>query len=99
MKGDENPMHPTSDPTWRTALEAARGAPRCTARSKRTGQGCQAPAVTGWQVCRMHGAGGGHQAGSSHPSWRHGMRARAWLEERRQLNDLVREVRELERLL
>src|SRR5262249_47688622 len=28
-------------------------APRCTARSKRSGQRCRAPAVRGWRVCRM----------------------------------------------
>ncbi len=32
-------------------------APRCTARSKRTGLPCRSPAVRGWRVCRMHGAG------------------------------------------
>ncbi len=95
MKDDGNPMNPT----WRTALTAADAAPRCTARSKRTGQPCKAPAKSGWRVCRFHGAGGGHQAGRSHPSWKHGMRARAWLEERRHLNELVREMHELERLL
>ena len=30
---------------------------RCRARSKRSGKPCQAPAVNGWAVCRMHGAG------------------------------------------
>ena len=31
---------------------------RCTAHA-RTGERCKNPAVTGWTVCRMHGAGGG----------------------------------------
>lgn len=30
---------------------------QCTARSKRSGERCKAPAVTGYPVCRMHGAG------------------------------------------
>ena len=30
---------------------------QCTAHSKRTGERCKAPAVTGHPVCRMHGAG------------------------------------------
>ena len=34
-------------------------ATQCTAKSKRTGQRCKNPAVQGWTVCRMHGAGGG----------------------------------------
>ena len=92
---DDNLMNPT----WRTALEAARDAPRCTARSKRTGEGCRAPAVTGWHVCRMHGAGGGHAAGPSHPSWTHGMRSREWSEVRKLVNDLARETRETKALL
>lgn len=95
MKGDDNPM----DPDWQTALAAAEAAPRCRAHAKRTGEPCRAPALTGWRVCRMHGAGGGHKAGPSHPSWKHGMRAREWAETRRMMNDLVREARELNDLL
>lgn len=60
---------------------------------------CKNPAVRGWRVCRMHGAGGGHRAGKEHPSWRHGVRAREWIETRREINDLVREAREIERML
>ncbi len=87
MKSDMNP------------LDLANAAPRCTARSKRTGQPCQAPAVTGWRVCRVHGAGGGHKAGSTHPSWKHGMRSREWVETRRLVNELVREGRRVEALI
>jgi hypothetical protein len=32
-------------------------AKQCTATAKSTGERCQNPAVTGWDVCRMHGAG------------------------------------------
>jgi hypothetical protein len=32
-------------------------ASRCTATAKSTGERCQNPAVQGWDVCRMHGAG------------------------------------------
>jgi hypothetical protein len=32
-------------------------AQRCTATAKSTGERCQNPAVDGWDVCRMHGAG------------------------------------------
>jgi len=32
-------------------------AKRCTATAKSTGERCQNPAVKGWDVCRMHGAG------------------------------------------
>ena len=91
MKGDDNLMNP--------GLEAASIAPRCTAHSKRTGQPCRAPAVTGWHVCRFHGAGGGHKAGSAHPSWRHGMRLCEWTEMRRLASELARETREIEALI
>ena len=63
MKTDGNPM------------QRAHNAPRCTARSKRTGFPCKSPAVKGWTVCRMHGAGGGANPGSDHPNYRHGMRS------------------------
>ncbi|MFQ8433838.1 hypothetical protein [Amaricoccus sp. W119] len=87
MKDDDNPM------------SAANTAPRCTARSKRTGKPCQGPAVAGWTVCRFHGAGGGHPAGKDHPSWRHGMRSQKWISERKMLNDMVREARAMEQLI
>jgi len=32
-------------------------AKQCTATAKSTGERCQNPAVKGWDVCRMHGAG------------------------------------------
>ena len=41
-----------------------RRAKRCHAKSKRSGKHCQAPAVRGHDVCRMHGAGGGAPAGN-----------------------------------
>lgn len=87
MDHDDNPM------------SKAHAAPRCTATSKRTGERCKGPAVRGWRVCRFHGARGGHPPGKDHPSWRHGMRAQEWIDELRMLNELVREAREIERLI
>lgn len=83
-KNDDNPM------------SKAHAAPRCTATSKRTGVRCKGPAVRGWLVCRFHGAGGGHSAGRSHPSYRHGMRTQEWSDARRGLNELLRAVRNSE---
>jgi hypothetical protein len=57
QKSTTNPMHRS---------------PRCTARSKRTGKPCRAPAVKGWRVCRMHGARGGAPSGAAHGQYRHG---------------------------
>ena len=47
-------------------------APRCTAKFKRTGQRCKAPAVRGWNVCRFHGARGGAPKGKANGAWKHG---------------------------
>jgi len=77
-------------------MSKAHAAPRCTATSKRTGERCKGPAVKGWRVCRFHGAGGGHSSGKDHPSWRHGMRSGEWIATRAEINELVREAREIE---
>jgi len=45
--------------------------PRCAARCKRSLRPCKAPAVKGWKVCRMHGAGGA-PPGSRNGNYRHG---------------------------
>jgi hypothetical protein len=81
-KGDANPM------------QSVHAAPRCTARSKRTGLPCCAPAVRGWCVCRMHGAGGGAPRGARHGNYRHGCRSIEAQESRRVVNALARLVRE-----
>ena len=84
MKHDINPMH---------------GSPRCTAHSKRTGLPCEAPAVTGWSVCRMHGAGGGAPSGKRNGNYRHGGRTKETMALMAQIRDLVREARDLGRLM
>lgn len=66
-KIDANPMNP---------VQRLRMSPRCTARAKSSGERCQCPAVRGWTVCRLHGAGGGAEAGAEHPNFRHGLRSR-----------------------
>ena len=83
MKSDGNPM------------QSAHAAPRCTAKSKRTGQPCRNPAVRGWTVCRMHGAGGGARSGPANPNWRHGGRSGETVELRKLANMLGREARKL----
>ena len=77
------------------SMRAMHCAPRCTAKSKRTGQRCKAPAVRGWTVCRMHGAGGGARPGVAHPNWQHGGRSREAIDLRKLVNELGRESREL----
>ena len=65
LKDDSDPMHP---------VRRLQDAPHCAARSKRTGEPCQGPAVRGSRVCRMHGAGGGGPTGRANGAWRHGGR-------------------------
>lgn len=75
-----NPMHPARH------LHAA---PRCHAKAKTTGQRCKAPAVNGWAVCRMHGAGGGAPMGKANGAWRHGGRTLEAIETRRLILELA----------
>ena len=82
-KGDTNP------------IDHANAAPRCRATAKRTGQPCRALAVTGWPVCRVHGAGGMQPPGPAHPNWQHGERSRKATVLRAEVNRLVRESRDL----
>lgn len=44
-------------------MHRCNAAPRCRAKSKRTGLPCRSPAVRGYRVCRMHGARGGAPKG------------------------------------
>jgi hypothetical protein len=68
-------------------------APRCTARSKRTGEQCKSPAVRGYTVCRFHGAGGGGPKGERNGRFRHGLFTAEALLERRRVNILLRQSR------
>jgi hypothetical protein len=79
MKSDAYPMH---------------CAPRCTAKSKRSGLPCKSPAVRGWSVCRMHGARGGAGSGKAHPNWEHGQASVMARAERKTLAALMREFRQ-----
>lgn len=83
MKADADPLH------------AANAAPRCTAKSKRTGQPCRSPAVRGWRVCRMHGAGGGARPGPANPAWKHGCRSGEAVALRKLANAMRREASKL----
>lgn len=76
-------------------MQSAHAAPRCTAKAKRTGKPCRAPAVRGWTVCRMHGAGGGAKPGTAHPNWKHGARSIDAVALRKLANALGREARNL----
>ena len=69
-------------------MQRAHAAPRCTARSKRTGKRCRAPAVRGWQVCRMHAARGGAPEGKRNGNYKHGARSKETIELRKLIKSL-----------
>ena len=69
-------------------------APRCRAKSKRSGKQCCAPAVRGKTVCRMHGAFGGAPKGNRN-NYKHGQFSCEAMAERRAISDLVRIARAL----
>ena len=83
MKSDGNPM------------QSAHTSPRCTAHPKRTGFLCKNPAVRGWTVCRLHGAGGGAPSGSAHPNFKHGLRTKQMETIRRLASLLGKEARDM----
>jgi hypothetical protein len=64
--------------------------PRCHAMSKRTRKRCRAPAVHGWRVCRVHGAGGGAPEGAANGRYKHGLFTADAISERRQINAILR---------
>ena len=68
--------------------------PRCSARSKRTGERCRAPAGTGWRVCRFHGAGGGGPKGKRNGNYKHGLFTAEAIHTRRTISALVRASRQ-----
>ena len=74
-------------------------APRCTATAKSTRCRCNAPAVKGWNVCRMHGARGGAPSGPANGQWRHGDRTKASEAMRRALAALMTQARDTAKAL
>jgi hypothetical protein len=70
------------DDNLTSPVQRLRDAPRCAAKAKRTGERCRCPAVRGWRVCRVHGAGGGAPRGSRHGMWKHGARSMEAIEMR-----------------
>jgi uncharacterized protein YjcR len=75
-----------------------RQALRCHARSKKSGSPCQAPAMRGHNVCRMHGAGGGAPKGNRN-ALKHGGFTAEGLELKRQISAFARMARETIRTL
>lgn len=87
MKSDVNPIDPT---------QRLRDAPRCSATAKSTGQRCRNPSKQNWNVCRLHGAGGGAPRGKTHPNYQHGLRTKEMQDLRRMVSVLSKSAGELD---
>ena len=77
------------------ATRQLQASPRCGAKT-RSGGSCRAPAVRGKRRCRMHGGakGSGAQTGNQNAR-RHGVFTADAIAERKRIQDLLGEVREL----
>lgn len=71
-------------------IDLMNAAPRCHAKAKRTGFQCKAPAVNGWDVCRVHGARGGAPSGSKNGNYRHGQHTKESREEMNKIRSYAR---------
>jgi len=73
--------------------------PRCGAKT-RSGRPCRSPAVRGKQRCRMHGGatGSGAPRGNRN-ALKHGLFTREAVEERRAVQDLLRQSRDLLKMM
>jgi hypothetical protein len=76
-------------------VKAMLDSPRCKATSKRTGRRCLAPAVSGWKVCRFHGARGGAPSGPANGSYRNGQFTKQALASRAIVRRLLKQTNEL----
>ncbi|MGE4249045.1 MAG: hypothetical protein AB7F09_06630 [Parvibaculaceae bacterium] len=74
-------------------------APRCRAKSKRTGKPCRAPALTGWKVCRFHGARGGAPKGPANGAYRTGQHTKEAKTARQQVRHLLKQSKALTALM
>ncbi|WP_304363861.1 HGGxSTG domain-containing protein [Jiella marina] len=75
-------------------VDPLHSAPRCGAHSRRTGEPCRAPAMTNGR-CRMHGGRSTGPAKGSQNALKHGMRSAEAVAQRKALNALLRENREM----
>ena len=88
-------MHPMKFDRFDTTR--LNNAPRCHARSKRSGLPCKAPAVRGYRVCRMHGARGGAPEGKHNGNYRHGQATSDARQRMAKLNYLGRMLKSIRR--
>jgi hypothetical protein len=77
-------------------MDKAHAAPRCSAKSKRSGLQCQAPAMRGKRVCHIHGGKSpGAPCGDLHGRYVHGRQTREAKNARKEVRNLIRMARQL----
>jgi hypothetical protein len=77
-------------------MDKAHAAPRCAAKSKRSGNQCKAPAIRGKRVCRMHGGKSpGAPCGKLHGRYVDGRETQQAKAARKEVRDLIRMARQL----
>ncbi len=74
-------------------LRNLRGAPRCTAKSKRSQKGCLAPAMRGRSVCHIHGGKGGAPKGERNGSYKSGLHTNEIVGLKREIAGILRAAR------
>lgn len=58
--------------------------------------GAEYPSKQGWNVCRLHGASGGPPSGEAHPNYKPCMRLSECVERRKEMNALIRQLRDID---
>lgn len=77
---------------WHKALLKANNACRCGARTRKL-KSCEAPAMPNGR-CRMHGGKStGAPSGNKHGKYKNGYYTKTAIEERRQLHNLIKQVK------
>jgi hypothetical protein len=84
------PMRPS-----RFDVSRLNAAPRCGAKTKRSGERCRGPAIRGKRVCRMHGAGGGAPKGQRNGNYKNGASTKEAIALVRDLSMLARLLKRL----
>jgi hypothetical protein len=75
-------------------MQRAHEAPKCGAKTRK-GTPCQSPAIRGKKRCRMHGGRSPGPPKGSKNAWKHGRRSKAYMERKRQANQITKKIRAL----
>ena len=68
---------------------------QCSAKSKRTGKRCRANSMSGKRVCYHHGGMSPGAPKGNQNAFKHGRRTSKAIAERKEVNELIRQINEL----